>query len=66
MKTYNSLKEIELDLKKVKLEREIAFEELKIAKHELEDSFKPFSIISSLLKFASKYGVLLLIKKIFK
>lgn len=66
MKTYESLKEIELDLKKINLERQIAIEELKIAKHELENGFKPINLFGSFLKMASKYGFLLLFKRLFK
>lgn len=66
MKTYESLKEIEIDLKKIDLERQIALEELKLSKHDFEQHFKPFNILRSVLKFASKYGILILIKKIFK
>lgn len=66
MKAYESLKEIELDLRKLNLERQIAVEELKIVKHDFEDSFKPLNLFGSVVRFASKYGLLLLIKKMFK
>lgn len=66
MKTYESFAEIERDLKQLSLEREIALEELKMVKNDFENSIKPISIISSAVKFLSKYGVLMLVKKIFK
>jgi hypothetical protein len=66
MKSYESFAEIERDLKQLSLEREIAFEELKMVKNDFEESIKPISILSSAVKFFSKYGVLMLVKKIFK
>lgn len=66
MKTYQSFEEIERDLKQLSLERKIAVEELKIVKNDFEESIKPISILTSIFKFFSKYGVLMLIKKIFK
>ena len=66
MKTYESFAEIERDLKQLSLEREIALEELKMVKNDFEESIKPISILSGAVKFFSKYGVLMLVKKIFK
>ncbi|APZ46353.1 hypothetical protein BW723_08605 [Polaribacter reichenbachii] len=66
MKTYTSFIEIEKDLKKLELEREIAKEELKIVKHNFEGILEPMNWINSLFKMLSKYGVLLMIKKILK
>lgn len=66
MKTYESFTEIERDLRKIGLERDIAFEELKIVKHDFEDYLKPLNWLNSIFKTVSKYGVLLMIKKIFK
>ena len=66
MKTYQSFKEIEKDLKRVSLERQIALEELKIVKNDFEESLKPISLLSDAFKVLSKYGALMFIKKIFK
>ena len=66
MKTYQSFKEIEKDLKRVSLERQIALEELKIVKNDFEESLKPISLLSDALKVLSKYGALMFFKKIFK
>lgn len=66
MKTYQSFNEIEKDLKQLYLEKEIAFEELKIVKHDLEDYMKPINWLNNLLKVISKYGVLFMLKKMFK
>ncbi|QNM85589.1 hypothetical protein H9W90_00250 [Polaribacter pectinis] len=66
MKNYQNFEEIDRDLKKLSLERKIALEELKIVKSDFEESLRPLSMLQSVFKFASKYGVLLLVKKIFK
>lgn len=66
MKTYTSFIEIEKDLRKLELERDIAKEELKIVKHKFEDFLKPVSWVNTILKAISKYGVLLMIKRFFK
>lgn len=66
MKKYKSFKEIELDLKQYSLEKEIALEELKIVKSDFENHLKPLNLLGSVAKFASKYGLLFLLKKMFK
>ncbi|SHM99483.1 DUF6327 family protein [Polaribacter sp. KT 15] len=66
MKNYTSFEEIDRDLKQLALERDIALEELKVVKHDFEESLKPLNILSSSLKFLSKYSALVFIKKIFK
>lgn len=66
MKIYNSFSEIEKDLKKLQLEKDIAIEELKIVKHDFEAYTKPIVWVNKALKYLSKYGVLLMIKKMFK
>ncbi|MFD2530300.1 MULTISPECIES: DUF6327 family protein [Polaribacter] len=66
MKNYTSFEEIDRDLKQLALERDIALEELKVVKNDFEESLKPLNILSSSLKFLSKYSALVFIKKIFK
>lgn len=66
MKTYTSFLEIEKDLRKLELEKNIAKEELKIVKHNFEGILEPINWINSIFKTVSKYGILLLIKRIFK
>ena len=66
MKTYTSFLEIEKDLKKLELEKNIAEEELKIVKHNFESILEPINWINSMVKTISKYGILLLIKRMFK
>ncbi|MCG1036052.1 hypothetical protein [Polaribacter sargassicola] len=66
MKTYESFDDIEKELKKLALEKEIALEELKIVKRDFEDVLKPINWLNSTFKFASKYGFFMLLKKVFK
>ncbi|MFT7441935.1 MAG: hypothetical protein ACI9Q3_000295 [Maribacter sp.] len=65
IKTYQSFDEIDRDLKRLSLERQIAIEELKMIKSDFEDSLRPISILISVFGFVCKYGILLLIKKCF-
>lgn len=66
MKTYNSFEDIERDLKRYKLERQIALEELKTLKGEFKEDLQPYNWIKTGYHYASKFGIMLLIKKILK
>ncbi|MCH3881757.1 MULTISPECIES: hypothetical protein [Tenacibaculum] len=66
MKTYKSFDEIKRDLRQLSLEKQIALEELKIVKNNFGEIIRPTTVISSVLKIASKYGFLVLVKKILK
>lgn len=66
MRIYQSYDEIAKELKRLDLERQIAYQELVSVKHDFEELTKPITWVSSLLKMGSKYGILLLVKKIFK
>lgn len=66
MKTYKSFDDIDYDLNRLKLEREIAWEELKGVKHEFEEGLKPLNWVNTGLKFAGKYGMFVLLKKIIR
>lgn len=66
MKVYNDLKSLERDLKILNLERQIAWEEIKVVKEEYKEDFRPYNWIQSGLKFASKYGAMILLKKLIK
>lgn len=66
MKTYSSYTEIEKDLQMLQLERQIAVEELKAIKNGYEEKLKPINIALNVLKFTSKYGLLLYVKDLFK
>lgn len=66
MKTYNSFEEIEYDLQRLKLERQIGVEKLKKVKMEFAEGFKPLNWVTTAAKFAGKYGVFMLVKNLFK
>ncbi len=63
---YSSFKEIELDLKKLSLERQILVEELKGQKHNVKEGLKPYNWIIWMLKFSRKYGAFMIIRNFFK
>jgi len=65
-KRYQSFEEIEIEIKKLSLEKKIALEELKIVKNDFEDVLRPVNWMNSVFKIVSKYGFLMFIKKIFK
>ncbi|MGJ8745474.1 DUF6327 family protein [Polaribacter sp.] len=66
MKTYQSFKEINRHLKQLSLERQIAYEELKIVKNDFEESLRPARMLSNALGVFGKFSTLLFIKKMFK
>lgn len=66
MKTYHSFKEIEIDLKRLQLERQIGLEHLKGIKGEFAESLKPKKWISTAASFGWKYGLFILAKRLFK
>jgi hypothetical protein len=66
MRIYQSYDEIEKELKLLDLQKKVAYEELVGVKRDLEEYTKPITWVSSLFKLGSKYGLLLLVKKMFK
>ncbi len=66
MKTYNSFEDIELDLKRLSLERQIGIEQMKAVKNEFAEDLKPLNWVSTAVKVAGKYGLFVLLKKMFK
>ncbi|MDO1500068.1 DUF6327 family protein [Winogradskyella maritima] len=66
MKRYKNFSEIEVDLKRLNLERQIAWEELKLTKNELVEDVSPSGWISSIAKFVGKYGIWMLVKRFFR
>ena len=63
MKNYNSFDEIDYDLTRLKLERQIAWEEIKGVKNDFQEDIKPLNWVSTGIKVAGKYGVLVLLRK---
>lgn len=64
--TYRNFQEIEADLKRLNLERKIAWEELKLVKNDFKQDLQPYNWIQSAIKMAGKYGAFMLVKKLFK
>lgn len=63
MKAYKSFDEIDYELNKLKLERQIAWEEIKGVKYEFQEDMKPLNWVSTAIKLAGKYGIFVLLKK---
>lgn len=66
-KNISSFKDIENNLKILNLRREIALEEMKIAKSAFAENLNPLEWINpDLIKSTSKIGILYLLKKYLK
>lgn len=66
MKQYESFDDIEKDLKRLSLERNIALEEMKLLKSEFKDDLKPINWVSTIFSAFGKYGLYAIIKRILK
>ena len=66
MRIYNSFEEINTELKRLNLERQIAIEELKLTKNHIKDDFGPLNWVNTLLQVFKKYGFYFLLKKLFR
>lgn len=66
MKTYQSFKDIEYNLARLKLERKIALEEMKLLKIELVEDLSPPNWVNTMVNVAGKYGLFYLIKRLLK
>ena len=65
-KSYSSFKEIRHDLKKLQLQREIAYEEIVNHKHMIENEISSLNWIVTAFNIFKKFGAFLVVKKIFK
>ncbi len=63
---YKNFDEVEYNLKRLKLEREIALEELKGLKQDVQEDLSPYNWMSTAFSAAKKFGMLYLIRKIVK
>lgn len=63
--SYTNFEQIETDLKRLDLERKVAREELKLLKKEFKEDFRPLNWIEPVIKGVSKYGLFVLIRKLF-
>jgi len=67
MKTqYKTQEDIKRDLHRLQLEKQIAWEELKVVKSDFKDTLQPYTWIQTGFKMACKVGIMMLIKKIIK
>ena len=65
MRTYNSFDEIDFELKKLNLERKIAWEEIKQSSHNFQEILTPYNWIIPIFRGLKKFGLLFILKKIF-
>jgi hypothetical protein len=65
-KTYKTVASVERDLKILDLERKIALEEIKLLKEDYKEDLKPINWLYSGLKYAGKFGGMMILKKILK
>ncbi|RAJ16812.1 hypothetical protein [Olleya aquimaris] len=66
MKYYNTEEDIQRDLKRLSLEKQIAWEELKIIKEDFKEALQPSHWLQTGFKLFSKLGLMMLVKKIIK
>tara|TARA_R110000868_G_scaffold28497_1_gene106778 strand:- start:906 stop:1100 length:195 start_codon:yes stop_codon:yes gene_type:complete len=63
---YKNFEEIDFNLKRLKLEREIALEELKGLKQDVQEDLSPYNWVSTAFSAAKKFGMLYLMRKVVK
>lgn len=61
---YTNFEQIDYDLKRLNLERQIALEEIKGLKEDIKDDLSPYSWMTTVLSAVKKYGILYLIRKV--
>lgn len=61
---YKNFEQIDYDLKRLNLERQIALEEIKGIKQEVKEDLSPYSWMTTIVSAIKKYGMLYLIRKI--
>lgn len=66
MKHYKTEQQIKQDLRRLQLKKEIAWEELKTLKDDFKESLQPYQWMQTGLKLFSKFGVMMLVRKIIK
>ncbi|MGO4920033.1 hypothetical protein [Maribacter spongiicola] len=63
---YKNFDEIEYNIKRLKLERQIALEELKGLKQDVQEDLSPYNWVSTAFSAAKKFGMLYLMRKVVK
>ncbi|MFD0861561.1 DUF6327 family protein [Sungkyunkwania multivorans] len=66
MREYSSFEEINTELRTLDLKRKIALEELRSLQYDVKESLQPSAWVTTALKATRKYGILLLVRKIFR
>ena len=66
MKLYSSKDEIDEDLKRLNLERQIAWEEMKGLRYEVKEDLSSYNWLNTALSAVKKYGLLYMIRKLLK
>jgi hypothetical protein len=61
---YQNFEQIDYDLHRLNLERQIALEEIKGLKQDVKEDLSPYSWMSTILSAVKKYGILYLIRKV--
>lgn len=61
---YKNFEQIDYDLTRLNLERQIALEEIKGLKQEVKEDLSPYSWMTTILSAVKKYGILYLIRKV--
>jgi hypothetical protein len=65
MKEYKNKDEINYDLKRLSLERQIAWEEMKGLKEDFKESIQPYNWFGPILSSVKQYGILYFIRLLF-
>ena len=65
-KVYRNFNEIDEELRRLELERQIAKEEIKAVKGDLKESLQPSQWMQTGVKVAGKIGSMVLLKKLFR
>lgn len=66
MKLYSRKDEIDKDLKRLNLERQIAWEEMKGLRYEVKEDLSSYNWLNTALSAVKKYGLLYMIRKLLK
>ena len=60
MKQYRTQEDIKRDLRRLQLEKQIAWEELKVVKSDFKETLQPYTWLQTGFKMASKVGVMMI------
>lgn len=66
MKEYKSFEHIEQDLKRIRLERNIALEQIKLSKNKFRNNLRQKNWLSVIIDVAGKYGFYIFLKRFFR